>query len=472
MKTALVLLCSLGMVLAACEVAAIAADGPAYDLDLDVDYARGTFEGQVDVHYENRTSVSLPEIVFRLYANASNHYGDAELVVTSTRVDGQETAAASGADATVLRVPLANPLVPNAAVDVALQFRGRASHLRTNALWTDYGFLARTASMMTLTAFYPVVAPYSEAEGWATDPVADNGDALFADASTYQLDLEVDSDVTVVPVPDDRRVLPNGRLCCTLRRQAARDLSLVLLGGSRQPLESTRNGLTVRCWFSSGHEGVAAATLELAAASAELYATLFGNLPWPVVDIVEAPLGFAAGVEFAGLFLVSNMYGKMPVSPYFEIVVTHELAHQWFYAAVGNDPHDEPWLDEALATFASSLALRAAVSDSAAEAMRAEWLSVFALERLGYPELGLANPSDEYPDTLTYLAFVYYGGALAFDELRLALGDEAFFATLADYYHRYTASIATAKDLVESFARAGDNGLAARLFGSSAAHAP
>ena len=35
-----------------------------------------------------------------------------------------------------------------------------------------------------------------------------------------------------------------------------------------------------------------------------------------------------------------NSYGGL------EAHVPHEIAHQWFYAAIGNDSYKEPWLDE------------------------------------------------------------------------------------------------------------------------------
>ena len=36
-------------------------------------------------------------------------------------------------------------------------------------------------------------------------------------------------------------------------------------------------------------------------------------------------------------------------------MVTHELAHMWFYGLVGDDQELHPWLDEAFATFAEEL---------------------------------------------------------------------------------------------------------------------
>ena len=32
-------------------------------------------------------------------------------------------------------------------------------------------------------------------------------------------------------------------------------------------------------------------------------------------------------------------------------LLLHEIVHQWFYSLVGNDQIDDPWLDEAFATY-------------------------------------------------------------------------------------------------------------------------
>lgn len=36
-------------------------------------------------------------------------------------------------------------------------------------------------------------------------------------------------------------------------------------------------------------------------------------------------------------------------------LVTHEVAHQWFYGLVGNNQAMDPWLDEEFATFVQLL---------------------------------------------------------------------------------------------------------------------
>ncbi|MCX6100898.1 MAG: M1 family aminopeptidase, partial [Candidatus Bipolaricaulota bacterium] len=203
-----------------------------------------------------------------------------------------------------------------------------------------------------------------------------------------------------------------------------------------------------------------------------IYSALFGALPYACVDIVEAPLQRAAGVEFSGLFLVSGANAANPQDPFFDVIVSHEMAHQWFYAAVGNDPTEEPWLDEALATYASNVFLSVAVSAAAAQGERAAWAAVYDRAQQVRPDLRVTSPVYEFPDSGTYSAFVYSGGAFELDALRREIGDDAFFAGLADYYVSHTAGIARGADLSASFRHACECWPTSVLFDGDSAPAP
>ena len=44
------------------------------------------------------------------------------------------------------------------------------------------------------------------------------------------------------------------------------------------------------------------------------------------------------------------------MTPPEDFVVTHELAHEWWYALISNDQAQAPWLDEAFASYAEEAA--------------------------------------------------------------------------------------------------------------------
>jgi aminopeptidase N len=243
----------------------------------------------------------------------------------------------------------------------------------------------------------------------------------------------------------------DGRVRCTFARSGLRDFPLVLLDGTVAPRSATASGVTIRAWYTPRHEEASAITLDRGVVSVDTYTALFGPLPFPCVDIVEAPLQRVAGVECSGLFLVAADYAASPRDPFFDVIVSHEMAHQWFYAAVGNDPTEAPWLDESLATFASNVFLSLAVSDGAARSERAQWATAYQHALLSAPDLRVTSPLYAFRDSGTYSAFAYSGGAHELDALRKALGDDAFFRGLAAYYQNNLGRIAVGFDLERSF---------------------
>jgi len=154
------------------------------------------------------------------------------------------------------------------------------------------------------------------------------------------------------------------------------------------------------------------------------------------------------------------------------VIISHETAHEWFYASVGSDPMEEPWLDEALATYASNVFLSLIVSEASAQTERAAWASVYDRAKQAHPDLAVTSAVYDFPDSETYASFVYSGGALELDALRQEMGDDVFFAALREYASSYHAAIATGADLCESFAAAGGSPSASVLCGGEASASP
>ncbi|OIJ11513.1 hypothetical protein BKP35_12285 [Anaerobacillus arseniciselenatis] len=79
-----------------------------------------------------------------------------------------------------------------------------------------------------------------------------------------------------------------------------------------------------------------------------------GPYPFGQLDIILDELG----MEYPGIVTASSIYGSGPVNPdALKNMVIHELSHQWFYGVISNDPFNDAWLDEGLASFSTSLYL-------------------------------------------------------------------------------------------------------------------
>jgi aminopeptidase N len=120
------------------------------------------------------------------------------------------------------------------------------------------------------------------------------------------------------------------------------------------------------------------------------------------------------------------------------------VAHQWFYALIGGDQLHEPWLDEALATYATALYYEHEGRPGAA----AGYLSQLRASVRSHPDpaspIGLGV--GDYSDPGTYGLIVYHKGALFLDALRGEIGDEVFEDFLQDYYAAFRYGFASGKD--------------------------
>ena len=139
-----------------------------------------------------------------------------------------------------------------------------------------------------------------------------------------------------------------------------------------------------------------------------------------------------------------------------EWFVAHEVAHQWWYNVVGNNPLAHPWLDEALAQYSAMLYFRRLWPAGAAEAyIRPIVYDRYAAYAARSPNVQLNQPVSAFPDREAYYAVAYARGAMFLEAVHKELGDDAFFAALQEYYRQYAFQIAAPEELKAALRAAG-----------------
>ena len=133
-----------------------------------------------------------------------------------------------------------------------------------------------------------------------------------------------------------------------------------------------------------------------------------------------------------------------------ESTVAHEVAHQWFYNAVGNDQVDEPWVDEAVVQYVTGLYFTDTGGKQAAEGYRESLYRRWdRVERAAIP---IGRSAGDYMD-YEYGAIVYGRGPLFVEALAEEIGQETFDQFMRDYYETHKWGIGTAdafRQLAES----------------------
>jgi hypothetical protein len=432
-----------------------AAGAPRYEIRLTVDWDSGAFGGNASVTVENTSPTAIGEVIFRLFPNNASLYGNAFLRVTEARLGGETLEIGASPDPTVLPVILPSPLSPTQTISLVLRFDGRAgaSTLYADKSVTGYGILTKNPQSLVLTAFYPILAVLDE-NGWSTGSTCGIGDTLWSDAADYVVTVTASS--AVAPAASGRLVASRDEAGLAVHRfvaDSARDFSLVLtLGYEERELQTA--GKTLRTWFSPSAGAAAERTLTTASEALAIYGNRIGPLPFDEIDFVEVPLRAAAGVEFSGLILISSVYAPRPFDTFYDIIVSHELAHQWFYDVVGSDPVSEPWLDEGLATYLSNVFLESTRGEEVADGEVRRWQSAYASMQTTFPDLAIDDSSCRFPTSSVYASVVYDVAAWFHHTVRHEIGENAYFSALSDYYADNAGGIASTDDLLGAFERA------------------
>jgi hypothetical protein len=431
-------------------------DPPRYTLEVTVDWERHELSGVERLSYTNNEGRPLPEIYLRLYPNAE-HYAEGALEVAQVAVDGREVE--YQVQDTVLKAPLSPPLPPEGALELAISFTVTVPH-RPDRFGYDEG-------VMSLGHWYPMLAVYDD-EGWHLDPYVDLGDAFYSETGLYTVQLTVPEEMVVAASGiEEGEVLHRApRKTLTLRSGATRDFALALSPDYR--VASGRAGeVTVNSYYLPGDEEAGRAALDVAVQAVQVYGELFGPYPYTELDVVETSFvieGMPGGMEFPGIvFISSELYRPGLFADEQDTVIVHEIAHQWWYGVVGNDQVDDPWLDEAFATYSSILFFeRAQGTEEAREQMLAQGQLPWLMTVMTGDDRPVGTSLLEFDDLITYSGIVYGKGAVFLARLREELGDEAFFAMLRRYYAGHKYGIVQPQDFLQAVREApnGEQGAA------------
>lgn len=343
-----------------------------------------------------------------------------------------------------LVLPLPSPLPPAEVVQVKLRFDLSIPPIRSGYRHGHLGYWGYSARQTNLGLWFPQLLPYKEGNGWTWHQFWPVGETNVSRAASYRVTLRVQG------APDTLRVAGPGAFvrssADTWRFElcGSRELSLSISDQFSLLTTTSSGSIPVELFLlSSGDEGAMRAArhaLQVATDALDLFEKRFGPFPFDRLVVVEGD--FPDGMEFSGLVFVSEAWFRtwqgVP-NDWLTLITAHEVAHQWWYAAVGNDQAAAPYLDEALATYSELLFIEHYHPELV------EWWWAFRVNA-HTPSGQVDLPVTAFDAPRPYINTVYLQGARMLGDLRLAMGDEAFFAWLAHYAETMRGEIAEPAD--------------------------
>ncbi len=420
---------------------------PVYHIDLTIADDMASLSGRQTVYFTNREDVALNELYFHLHPNVL----DSRIDVSEARVDGAPiTPELSGPNDSLLRLPLAAPLPPGGLATVEMSFSGQVA----TDIGRNYGVLSYFDGILALAHFYPMLSVYDapsapDATGWNTAEPDIQGDLTYSDASFFIVRVTAPADVVLVGAGTEiDRVDDGDTQTVTFAGGPARDFYLA--AGDFAVVSAEAGGTTINSYAPADLVDGAKLALEVAAAALKLQSARLGPYPYTELDIVTTPTS-ALGIEYPGLIVGTlRMYNPeattqsgLPMGVILESTTAHEVSHQWFYNLVGNDQLDQPWLDEAVGSYATYRYYVDRYGQEAGDAYFENFIGRW--QRVDEADIPIGLPVSAYEGD-EYSAIVYGRGPIFLRELEEEMGRETFDAFLRDYVSRFRWGVAGTAD--------------------------
>lgn len=474
----------------------------AYRIRVRLDPAAKQIVGHERLTWRNPSPEAVSELWLHLYLNAfknsrSTFYresggrrreavreeGWGSIDLTAMRlVDGPDLLPAmtfehpdddNGDDRTVARVALPAPVPPAGSVSLDIDFRAQLPKVRERTGYVRDFFL--------VGQWFPKAAVYEPAGvrersrgGWNAHQFHANSE-FYADYGQYHVEITAPARFVIGATGRrvDRTNNPDGTTTHTYEQADVHDFAWTadpgyvevkrtfsaqadvspadyeeaarLLGRSPDEVRLSDVELTFLmqpCHRPQLERYVAATKLALKA-----YGLGYGRYPYPTLTVVDPAAGGsgAGGMEYPTLVtaLTSFLFQHWPLDGvnFPELVLVHEVGHQWFYGLIGSNEFEESWLDEGFNSYAET---RTSERAFGADATYGRLLGV-PLGGLEYARL--FNSPDRVFDAIRSPAWGYSPGAYAFNSysrstltlrtLEGLLGDETMARVMRTYAERF-----------------------------------
>jgi len=331
-------------------------DLPIYKIECTLT-SMNTIDGHLTLRYTNRTGLPLDELCLRLFPNLLG----GSCIVTDVILDGQESVLEIDTEASSIGwISLYEPLLPGKQTEVGLRFTTVVPDEDSSGNAIDRRFSYRW-NILSAAYSFPYVATFSDGH-WDTREVTLLGEHSLQEHSAYFVKFRTPKEfVLVASGRAVQRTEDDDEIITTVVAGPVNDFCW---GGSNTYTRYAVDvdGTTVTCYAPPGLEDDATAVLYYAERALRTFAAI-APYPYTELDLAIVDFGVFGGIggsEFSGASVLDvtavseailrERLGMQPFDydVYVELIVVHEVAHQWFPISVGSDLMIEPWLDESV----------------------------------------------------------------------------------------------------------------------------
>ncbi|WP_059170920.1 ABC transporter permease subunit [Bacillus sp. FJAT-27445] len=312
-----------------------------YGLNVKMDES-GKFTIQADINVKNLSDKEWMDIVFYFIPNSFKEGHSFETVkghsvveMKSVEMNGEKAAYTLKNDTLKVKLPEKMGKRDKATVSFAYSLE----------LPEEGSRLSKVGDRYYLAQWYPMLATFQNGK-WNKSEFTNGLETFHTGFSDYSVEYELPKGYRFLSTSDDDPVSNSRKGKAQAKK--VRDF-FIAVTKDMEVYKTESKGVSIRLFTKGDHSQDPKKALELAKNALSFYQDKIGEYPHKQLDII---LDLGQNMEYPGIVTV-NPYHEF--DKFFKISVVHEIAHQYFYGVVSNDPFNEPWVDEGFTEFATNM---------------------------------------------------------------------------------------------------------------------
>jgi len=437
-----------------------------YNISVVFDPSARTATGWMNVSFLNTEVVSFDELYFHIWPK----YYSSDSIIIHSILNRTDMPLSFEVENTVnLRVDL--PIVIQSQERCIIRIQFTTKLLLTSGRFSAcYVTQDSLGYLYSFTNWHPVLSVYEDG-AWNKNPFFDIGEAFYADMAYYRINISAPSAQLLAGAGDLKNVVINGGINEYFWIAGpVREFSW-FSNDKWEVVSKMHNDVNISVFHYPSHEEGAIQALNVTSNCIDLFSELFEPCPYKSFVIIECP---SIGMEYCQAVMISDAYFPDPTkkiavgSTYFNLerLVTHEISHAWNAFIIGNNPYNDPWLDEGWATYTTEYLYAEEfhsqeIADQELLKSKNFLINAFLDEVfLDWDDTPIIMSADYYSANPSQYGYIAYGKASQIIHLlRFVMGDVKFFSSLEAYYDAFSYKTVTTEDFKQVFEQTSNTNL-------------
>ena len=373
-----------------------------YTIDVSLNDEKHLLDGKMQIEYINNSPDALERLIIHLWPNA---YKNTDTNFAKQKVSNGSTAFYFAAEEyrggfntvsfsqngkplnhspyedkiDIASLELSSPLAPGATCVIDVEFQLDIPR--------SYSRLGHVGQSYQMTQWYPKPAVYDR-DGWHPMPYLDMGE-FYSEFGSFDVSIDLPANYVVGAsgqlMTESEKQFLNENMA---RTQVYLDSlnEAIELGEWKNKTEDAPTSSTERktiryvaenvhdfAWFADKEFKVVGDEVTLESGkkvetyvmfteveedlwkdaityvnrSVKFYSDKVGEYPWPHATAIQSALSAGAGMEYPMITVI----GESGNAKSLDIVITHEVGHNWFYGILGTNERMHAWMDEGLNSY-------------------------------------------------------------------------------------------------------------------------